>query len=80
MPLFNCQTRWRGIVTTVAVELIVLIAIALAVVRYVEWSSDVALAEFMSPPKPSASDPNHAGEFSTPIQSNKGRAACDRKG
>jgi hypothetical protein len=64
MPLFNNQhhndrgIRWRGIATTVAVELLVLLALTFAVVRYVEWSSDTAQAEFMSATKPSASDPN----------------------
>jgi hypothetical protein len=34
----------------------------------------------MTAAKPSASDPNHSGEFSSPIQPLKGRAGCDRKG
>ena len=80
MPLFNSQIDWRGIGTTLVVELLVLLALALAVVRYVEWSSDVAQAEFMSATKPSASDPNHSGEFSAPVQALKVRADCDRKG
>ncbi len=55
-----------------------LLALAFAVVRYVEWSSDAALEEFMSATK--SSDPNHFGEFSTPIQSLKGQTGCNRKG
>jgi hypothetical protein len=84
MPLFNSQNqnvrgiRWRGIAATAVVELLVLLALAFAVVRYVEWSSDVAQAEFMSATK--SSDPNHSGELSTPIRSLKGRAGCYRKG
>jgi hypothetical protein len=80
MPLFNSQIHWRGIGTTVVVELLVLLALAFAVVRYVEWSSDAAQAEFMSATKPSASDPNHSGEFSTASQPLKGRTDCPRKG
>jgi hypothetical protein len=80
MPLFNSQIRWRGIATTVAVELLVLLALAFAVVRYVEWSSDTAQAEFMSAAKLSASDPNHSGEFSTAVHPLKRGASCDRKG
>jgi hypothetical protein len=80
MPLFNSQIHWRGIGTTVVVELLVLLALAFAVVRYVEWSSDAAQAEFMSATKPSASDPNHSGEFSTATQPLKGRTGCPRKG
>ena len=83
MPIFNSQqngARWRGIATTVVVELLVLLALAYGVVRYVEWSSDAALAEFMSATEPSASDPNHSSKFSTPIYLLKERAGCDRKG
>ena len=84
MPLFNSQNqnvrgvRWRGIVATAVVEILVLLALAFAVVRYVEWSSDAAQAEFMSATK--SSDPNHSRQFSTPIQSLKGRTGCYRKG
>jgi hypothetical protein len=86
MPSSNSQqgqdrgTRWLGTAATVAFELIVLLALAFAVVRYVEWSSDAAQAEFMSATKSPASDSNHLGEFSTPIQPIKGRAGCPRKG
>ena len=85
MSLFHSQPhndrgiRWRGIATTVVVELLVLLALTFAVVRYVEWSSDTAQAEFMSATKPSASDPN-SSEFSTPVRALKVRADCDRKG
>ena len=70
MPLFNSQhqndrgIRWRGIAATAVVELLVLLALAFAAVRYVEWSSDAAVAEFMSAIK--SSDPNHSSEVSTP--------------
>jgi hypothetical protein len=80
MPLFNSQIDWRGIGKTVVVELLVLLALAFAVVRYVEWSSDAAQAEFMSATKSSASDPNHSGEFSTATQPLKARTSCPRKG
>jgi hypothetical protein len=84
MPLFNSQQQndrgARGIAATVVVELLVLLALAFAVVSYVEWSSDAALAEFMSATEPSASDPNHSGKLSTPIHPAKARADCDRKG
>jgi len=77
MPLFNNQhqndrgIRWRGIVATAMVELLVLFALAFAVVRYVEWSSAVNLAEFMSATEPS-SVANHSGEFSTRAQGPQG--------
>ena len=77
MPLFNSQIHWRRIGATVVVEILVLLALAFAVVRYAEWSSDVAQAEFMSATAPSA---NHSGEFSTASQPLKGRTGCPRKG
>jgi hypothetical protein len=56
MP-FNSQIRRREIATTVVVEVFILLALGFAVVGYVEWSSDAAVAEFMSAAEPSASDP-----------------------
>jgi hypothetical protein len=48
MPLFNSLIRLREIATTVVVEVLILVALGFAVVRYVEWSSDAAMAEFLS--------------------------------
>jgi hypothetical protein len=48
MPLSNNQIRWPRIATTVVVEVFILLALGFAIVRYVEWSSDAAVAEFMS--------------------------------
>jgi hypothetical protein len=48
MPLFNSQQqndsgiRWWGAAATGMVELLVLFALGIAVVRYLEWSSDAA--------------------------------------
>jgi hypothetical protein len=84
MPLFDSQQqnyrsiRWRGIAATVVVELLFLIALAFVVVRYVEWSSDTAQAEFVGATKSSASD--YSGKFSIPIQPPKKQATCDQKG
>jgi hypothetical protein len=86
MPLFDSQQqntrgiRWLGMAATAVVDLLILLALAFTVVRYVEWSSAAAQAEFMSATNSSVSDRNHSGEFSTPIQSLKGQAGCLRKG
>jgi hypothetical protein len=76
MPLFNSQIHWRGIGTTVVVELLVLLALAFGVVSYVEWSSNAAVTEFVSATKSSASDSNHSNEPSAQIQSPKGGTGC----
>ena len=75
----NRGISWSGIGQTLLVEILVLLALWFAVVRYLEWSSDANHAEFMSATKSSASDPNQTGEFSTPIQALKVRAGCDWK-
>ena len=54
MPLFNSQIHWQGIGTTVAVVLLTVLALAFAIVGYVEWSSNTAVAEFMSATESSA--------------------------
>jgi hypothetical protein len=85
MPLLNSQNqnmrsvRRLGIATTALFQLLVLFAIGAAVVRYLEWSSDAAQAEFIRATK-SAFDSNHSGESSTPILHLKRRTGCDRKG
>jgi hypothetical protein len=67
MTSFNSQRQsnrdisWSGIIGTLLVQILVLLALAFAVVRYLEWSSDANRAEFMSATKPSTSDPNHSG-------------------
>jgi hypothetical protein len=86
MQLFNSQQQsdrssgWLEIAAIVVVEILVLLALAFAVVRYVEWSSHAAQAEYMRTTTPSASDPNYSGEYSNTIRPIKGRTSCDRKG
>ena len=76
MPLFNSQIHWREIGTTVAVVPLTLLVFAFAVVSYLEWSSNAAVAEFMSATGVSVSDPNHSNESPAPIQSVTGRTGC----
>ena len=67
----NSQIHWQGFGTTVAVGLLTLLALAFAVVSYVEWSSNKAVAEFMR-----ASDPNRSA--SAPVQPDNGRTGCPK--
>src|SRR6476646_1112219 len=78
MPLFNSQIRRREIATTVAVEVFILLELGFAVVRYVEWSSDAAVAELMSAAEPSASDPTSRTPLSLVTVSNAGIAKNSR--
>jgi hypothetical protein len=58
------------------VQLVVLLAILGAAIFYLNWSSDVAQAEFMRAMEPSMTVP---APPSAPVQSVKARAACTRK-
>jgi hypothetical protein len=80
MPLFNSQIRRREIATTVVVEVFILLALGFAVVRYVEWSSDSAVAEFMSAAEPSASDPTSRTPLSLVTVSKPGVAKAECRG
>jgi hypothetical protein len=67
MTSFNSQRQsnrgisWSGIIGILLVQILVLLALAFAVVRYLEWSPETNQAEFMSANKPSASDPSYSG-------------------
>jgi hypothetical protein len=69
--------NWRGIIATLLVQVLVLVALSVAGVYYVNWSSEAALAEFVGALKPSVSD--HSRRFSSPIQPVKGRTSCARR-
>lgn len=79
--MFNTQIHWRGMGTTMVVAPLVLLALGFAVVRYVEWSSNRAVAEFMSATNSSASlssasDPNQSSDSSARMQPQNGRTGC----
>ncbi|WOH68724.1 hypothetical protein [Bradyrhizobium sp. BWA-3-5] len=71
--MLSSNSQIQGLGTTVAVELLALLALAFAVVSYVEWSSNKAVAEFMS-----ASDPNQSAGSSAPVQPANGRTGCPK--
>ena len=73
MPSFSTPFGWRGIGTTVAVELLTVVALGFAIANYFQWSSDKAVAEFMSATSASLDRSNDA---STPAQSPHGRTGC----
>jgi hypothetical protein len=70
---------WPGIVRTLLVEVLVLLALAGAFVGYLNWSSDVNVTEFMAANKASVVETNHRPPSSLPVQVVKGRTSCDRK-
>jgi hypothetical protein len=83
MPLFNgrnqdVRSSLLAIAAMTLFQLLVLFAIGAAVVRYLEWSSDAAQAEFMSTIE-AVANPSHSGESLTPNHTLKGRTGCNRE-
>ena len=83
MLIFNRQTDWRGIGATVLFESLTLLALALAVVTYVDWSSNRAVAEFTNATfanatKASASTLSRSSDASAQMQAHAGRTGCPR--
>jgi hypothetical protein len=69
--------KWQAIIATLLVQVLVLIALSVAAVAYVNWSSEAALAEFVGVLRPLMSD--QARRFSSPLQPVKGRTSCVRR-
>ena len=67
---------WSGITGILSIQLVVLFALSLAAIVYLNWSSKAALTEFMATGKPSVSEPAHLPQSSVPLQQVKSRNAC----
>jgi hypothetical protein len=82
MPSFDQASRnnnanyWSGIPGILSIQLAVLFALSVAVLVYLNWSSKVALTEFIATGKPSVSEPSRLPQASVPLQQVKSRAAC----
>jgi hypothetical protein len=72
------QGFWPSIARIFLVEMVVLLALAAAVVAYVNWSSEVAWAEFLAASKLAVPAPNQPNQPNQPMQPVKGKGACDR--
>jgi hypothetical protein len=71
---------WPAIVKTLLVEIAVLVALAGALVFYVNWSSEVAFEQFMNADRSSAAQAEHRPPSPISVRTVKARANCDRKG
>ena len=85
MPSMDHQGRMSrtidrlGIVRILLVQVMVLLALAGAVVRYVNWSSDVAWQEFISAGQPALAGASRQPQPLAPVQTVKSKAACAKK-
>jgi hypothetical protein len=69
---------WPGIIGILAIQVAVLLAVSGAVIFYLDWSSNAALAEFMAATKSPASRSNPSQPPSA-IQPAKGKTTCTRR-
>lgn len=76
MPMFNRHIDWQGLSTTGTAELATVLMLAFAVVGYIQWSSNAAVAEFMSAIEEPASAPGLSGKSPDQIQSVQGSTGC----
>jgi hypothetical protein len=70
---------WPGIVRTLVIQMVVLLALAGAVVFYLNWSSEMAWSEFQAASKAGAFDPGQPASSPLPVQTVKARAKCPGK-
>jgi hypothetical protein len=75
----NRGTDWPGIIGILAIQLAVLLAMSGAVIFYLDWSSNAALAEFMAATKSSVSGSNHPLQPPSAVQPVKGKTTCTRR-
>ncbi len=75
----NRGIDWLAILRTLLIQVLVLLALSGAVIRYLNWSSDTAWAEFVAASKSSVLDPGHRPPSSAPVQTVKHQAPCDRR-
>ena len=75
----NRNVGWQRIARTVLVQVLVLLALAAAVIYYVNWSSEAAWAEFTTAIKAPVLSPIHQPPVPTPVQTVKGQKTCPRK-
>lgn len=76
MALFSSQIDWRGMGTVAVVELVVLFALGLAVITYIEASSDNP--ELAAAPGHAAFEATRSSGFSADNPSGTGQSGCPR--
>ena len=85
MPSTDNQSKMNrtidrlGIARILLVQVMVLLALAGGVVRYLNWSSDVAWQEFVSANPPALAGASYRLQSQAPAQAVKGKAACPGK-
>ena len=72
----NRRIDWMGITRILLVQVLVLLALSWAFIRYVDWSSDQAWAEFSAADKTAAPAARSHPPSPTPLRTVRDRAPC----
>jgi hypothetical protein len=75
----NRGIDWLGIIRTLLVQVLVLLALSVAVIGYLKWSSDAAWSDFIAANKASALEPKHHQDSTVPLQTVRSQTNCSRK-
>jgi hypothetical protein len=73
------EIGWLGFVEAMLFQVLVLLALSAAVVRYVTWSSDAAQADFTAAGRPALFAPAQQPQPAAPVEVVKGQKTCPRK-
>jgi hypothetical protein len=66
---------WIGIVRTLLIQVLVLVALSGALIRYVNWSSDEAFSEFLATSQSSAPAAKPRPQSATPVYAITGKTS-----
>jgi hypothetical protein len=70
---------WLAVARTFLMQVAVLLALAVALLSYIEWSSDAAFEDFVAASKATPHTQLHLQSV-TPVRAVKGQASCPAKG
>jgi hypothetical protein len=70
--------NWPAVAKTFLMQVAVLLGLAVALVSYIEWSSDAAFEEFVAAGNAAPDTQPHLAS-ATPVHAVKGRLPCARK-
>ena len=76
----NRSSRWLGIVRTAMVQVMVLLALSVAVVYYLDWSSDKAWEDFLAAGKSEGLMLKSQLQSVMPVHRVSGKAPCAKSG
>jgi hypothetical protein len=79
LGLENSGIDWPAVARTLLLQVVFLLGLACALIGYVDWSSDRAVAEFIGTGNASALDPNHHPQSAAPVRTAKAHPTCDRR-